>query len=151
MSLTPETFEAICKDVEFSDFGIKKICDSHGISKRTFYEYLHCVDNEEERAKRENRYARAKEEQCDNIAEIMNDIADNADDSNKGRLQVDTRKWYLSKIKPKRYGDHQLIEITSTISNIIESIIPIIIRYVPEDKRSEAMTALQAAVDFNKQ
>jgi hypothetical protein len=131
--------------LETSPKGLYKICRECKMDTSEFYTYIR--ETGEQSALR---YARAKEAQCDLVADDMERIADEAEDANKGRLQVDTRKWYLSKIKPKRYGDHQLIEITSTISNIIESIIPIIVRYVPEDKRSEAMTALQAAVDFNK-
>lgn len=66
-------------------------------------------------------YARAKEEGADAMAEEMMDIADesekdyiqdakgnmvlNNEHVQRSRLRVDTRKWYLSKIKPKRYGE----------------------------------------------
>lgn len=36
----------------------------------------------------------------------MLDIADTiAEDANSRRVRVDARKWYLSKLAPKRYGD----------------------------------------------
>lgn len=69
-------------------------------------------------------YAKAKEESADALFEETIDIADdgsndwmdNNDPDNPGyrlngehyqrsRLRVDTRKWMLSKIKPKKYGD----------------------------------------------
>jgi hypothetical protein len=69
-------------------------------------------------------YARAKEIQLETMAEEMLDIADdtssdtrtimrgekeievqNAEWINRCRLQVDTRKWLLSKLVPKKYGD----------------------------------------------
>lgn len=71
-------------------------------------------------------YAIAKEEAAEALAEEMFDIADNGDndymDSNgsdegkaaykavgeniqRSKLRVDVRKWYLSKIKPKKYGE----------------------------------------------
>lgn len=69
-------------------------------------------------------YARAKEESADAMAE---DILDIADETNKviksgaekksgayaqaQRLRVDTRKWIMSKMKPKKYGDS--IDVTS--------------------------------------
>lgn len=69
-------------------------------------------------------YARAREAQADLMAEEILDIADNASndwmerngDDNEGwqvngehiqrsRLRVDSRKWLMSKLKPKKYGD----------------------------------------------
>ncbi len=80
------------------------------------------------------RYARAKEEQADFLAE---EILTNADDSSedeifiecedgsgqsakrvcnkefiaRSRLRVDTRKWIASKLKPKKYGEK--VDVTS--------------------------------------
>lgn len=71
-------------------------------------------------------YARAKEEGAEAIAEEMFDIADdgsndwmekldkegnavgwqiNGEHVQRSRLRIETRKWYLSKIMPKKYGD----------------------------------------------
>src|SRR5258707_8272072 len=71
-------------------------------------------------------YARAKVVGCEAVCSELFDIADdNSEDSrlvisektgelvkatdhehiNRSRLRVDTRKWYLSKIVPKSYGD----------------------------------------------
>lgn len=62
-------------------------------------------------------YARAKEESADALAEEIMDISDESfgvvtglDKSDNARVQamklrVDTRKWIMSKMKPKKYGD----------------------------------------------
>jgi hypothetical protein len=51
-------------------------------------------------------YARSRDLGLDVIAEQMLDIADTiAEDANSRRVRVDARKWYLSKLAPKRYGD----------------------------------------------
>lgn len=63
-------------------------------------------------------YARAKEESADAMAEEILDISDEsildaykADPKASGaavqaqRLRVDTRKWIMSKMKPKKYAD----------------------------------------------
>lgn len=69
-------------------------------------------------------YARAKEESTDAMAEDVLDIADdgsndwmekqygdaefwvtNGEALQRSRLRVDTRKWLMSKMKPKKYGD----------------------------------------------
>ena len=84
-------------------------------SSRTFFKWL---DQDESRVKR---YARATELRSDcmfediiNIAdENHRDVSTNAEgiertDSDviaRARLRVDARKWYLSKLNPKKYGD----------------------------------------------
>jgi hypothetical protein len=69
-------------------------------------------------------YARAKQESADAMAEEVLDIADNAVNDwmevnhgehkswkengeaiNRSRLRVDTRKWLMAKMKPKKYGE----------------------------------------------
>lgn len=64
-----------------------------------------------------DQYTRAKEEGCEAWADEMLDIADSTpsvitgmDKSDSARvhaeqLRIDTRKWVLSKLKPKKYGD----------------------------------------------
>ncbi|QZN94120.1 DNA packaging protein [Symbiopectobacterium purcellii] len=54
-------------------------------------------------------YARAREIQAEVLAEDAMNIADAAVEDSaavaKARLQVDARKWYASKVAPKKYGD----------------------------------------------
>lgn len=66
-------------------------------------------------------YARAKEIHADAIADECFEIADTADADTafdefgnpkpnheyiqRSKLRIDTRKWYLSKVLPKKYGD----------------------------------------------
>ena len=56
-----------------------------------------------------DRYARARDSMIDAMADDLLTIADKpaADsvEAQKHRLQVDARKWLLSKLAPKRYGD----------------------------------------------
>lgn len=75
-------------------------------------------------------YARAKEESADAMSEEILDIADDGSNDlmtiqkgnveyevenkevvNRSRLRVDTRKWIMSKMKPKKYGDK--LDLTS--------------------------------------
>lgn len=62
------------------------------------------------------RYTRAREMQAETLFDELVDIADNATDPQTARLQVDTRKWYLSKVIPKKYGDKT--DITSNGNTI---------------------------------
>lgn len=58
-----------------------------------------------------NRYARARVAGFDAMADQTLEIADAAtnEDAQARKLQVDTRKWLLSKMVPKKYGDRVAI------------------------------------------
>ena len=58
-------------------------------------------------------YRAAKQEAADALAEEILDISDAATPENvqTARLRVDTRKFLMAKMKPKRYGDK--IDVTS--------------------------------------
>ena len=34
----------------------------------------------------------------------------------RSRLRVETRKWFLSKLAPKRYGDRQAVDMTGQVT-----------------------------------
>ncbi len=59
-------------------------------------------------------YARAKEQQSEVFAEELIDIADdvttNEEDVQRSKLRIETRKWLMGKMKPKKYGDVLKIE-----------------------------------------
>lgn len=87
-----------------------KACKAAGVPHSTF---LSWVDQDRELA---DRYARAREDLIEHIATETIDIADAPVGSNdngstdsgavqKQRLQVDTRKWLLARLAPKKYGD----------------------------------------------
>jgi hypothetical protein len=84
-------------------------------------------------------YARARNHQADHFFEQILDIAHdgsndwmeietksgriievpNHEHINRSRLRVDTLKWYLSKVLPKKYGDKLEIESKSTNETIV--------------------------------
>jgi hypothetical protein len=58
-----------------------------------------------------NKYAHARSLGLERMAEEILDIADDESLSpDSRRVRVDPRKWLLSKLAPKRYGDH--LELT---------------------------------------
>lgn len=81
-------------------------------------------------------YARAREKGLDAMAEELLGIADDgrndfverkndnggsivvADHEHiqRSRLRVDTRKWYLSKLAPKRFGDRTAVEVSGNLN-----------------------------------
>lgn len=60
-------------------------------------------------------YATAKADKADTLFEQMLDITDdvpdgdNADIINKAKLQLETRKYVISKLKPNKYGESNII------------------------------------------
>lgn len=57
-----------------------------------------------------SRYAKARDEGMHVMADEILEIADNkGEDVQRDRLRVDTRKWLLSKIVPKVYGDKTMV------------------------------------------
>ena len=140
-----ELFDSICNQIANSSLGLSTICTDLHVSRQDFYDLMAGDGADANRDK----YARAKQDQADFMADEMTRIADTADDANKARLQVDTRKWVASKLKPKSYGDHQQIEIVSSVNKFIESTIKIISEYLPADKKAEVLGKIQASIDFN--
>lgn len=83
----------------------------------------------DERKERIDQYIRAREDRADTIFEDIFDIADsqegdtitledgkevtNHDAIQRARLRIDSRKWILSKMQPKKYGDKIDIDHTS--------------------------------------
>lgn len=100
------------KVIKAMDSGMScfKACQQVGISMQTFTRWA------EEDAAIAEAYARAKENFIERIAnEVMElsdaDVGEQPDGRKdwaavqKHKLQVDTRKWLLSKLAPKKYGD----------------------------------------------
>jgi ATP-dependent protease HslVU (ClpYQ) ATPase subunit len=67
-------------------------------------------------------YARAKEEAADAIFDELLEIADDPDgDVQRDRLRVDTRKWMLAKMKPRKYSDRHIIQ-TETKPDLVATL-----------------------------
>lgn len=86
-------------------------------------------------------YARACEERAEKIFEEMLDIADDSSNdtmyietkggkeievedkewTNRSRLRIDTRKWMLSKMMPKKYGDK--LDVTTDGEKLAQPVI----------------------------
>lgn len=109
-------FDEIC-DKMMEGQSVTSILKNAAISKKTFWEWLKDKDFG-------NQYTRAKDIYAQTIFDECLEISDNQEEgetiiekqngdveTRKGdmimhrRLKVDTRKWYLSKVLPKVYGD----------------------------------------------
>jgi acyl-CoA reductase-like NAD-dependent aldehyde dehydrogenase len=60
-----------------------------------------------------DRYARAREDQADSLAEeaLERGRSCGQDEANAARVHIDTIKWYAAKVAPKTYGDKQTHEV----------------------------------------
>ena len=59
-------------------------------------------------------YVRARNIALDIMADEIIEIADGQEDAQTKRIRFDARRWYLSKLAPKRYGERQQIDHTTT-------------------------------------
>ncbi|EKS1846861.1 MULTISPECIES: terminase small subunit-like protein [Cronobacter] len=130
---TEELAEIICLRLAEGE-SLRSVCRDEGMpSKQAVLRWL--ARNESFRAQ----YVRAKEEGAEAIAEELFDIADdgsndwmekldkdgeaigyqlNGEHVQRSKLRIDTRKWYLSKIMPKKYGDRIQHDQSITFNNL---------------------------------
>lgn len=85
---------------------LSKACRETGLSKSTFLDHVNADP------KLADQYARAREIGLDAEADRAIEEALQAQDAGLGRLALDARKWYLSKLLPKKFGDKMHTELT---------------------------------------
>lgn len=125
-SYTPEIAARICERLEAGE-SLLAICRSDDMpATSAVYRWMEDVPSFR------NDFARAKTKGLDRMAEALIDISDEADarallngedvqvvmDSTavaRNRLRVDTRKWYLSKLAPKLYGERLAVEHSGAV------------------------------------
>jgi len=105
---------SICEQIAHGA-GLKSICSQPNMPcMKTVFNWL----ANEEHAEFLHMYERAREQQqeywADEIIEIADDKA-NKGDVNRSRLMVDTRKWLMSKLAPRKYGESKRLEADVTV------------------------------------
>ena len=113
-----DVFNYVCLEIEKGRALRNVLKDDNMPSTSTFYQWL---DSNEEKAKQ---YARATQVRADIIFDEIIDIADDSSGDKKvvehgevmdgeyvarSRIRIDTRKWVLSKLNPKKYGDKTIL------------------------------------------
>jgi hypothetical protein len=128
---TPQLASRICERLSGGE-SLRAICGEEAMpDKATVLRWL--PKHEEFR----DQYARARELQAEHWAEEILEIADDGakdsyqdSDGNervdhevvaRSRLRVDSRKWLMSKLAPKKYGDRQGVELTGKDGGPIET------------------------------
>lgn len=128
-SYTTEIAEKICEELATGRH-LHIICkdDAWAPSERTVHRWLN------EREDFRQLYARAREEQQEIFAAQVIEIADTEKDTAKARNMMDARKWYASRVAPKKWGDK--LEIDAKVETTTGP--------------SEALTAFLAALESKK-
>lgn len=123
---TPANFFKVLQLIEFEAISARKAMERLGVDSKSFDKWL---DSDELNAKQ---YARACSKRADIIFEEIKELADKQDkdvyidaegneriDHNvihRNKLQIDTRKWMLSKMMPKKYGER--LDLTTNNESI---------------------------------
>jgi hypothetical protein len=133
--------DAICELVAEGK-SVRQICSAENMpSKSSVFKWMN------EHKEFADQYARAKEQVLEHYADELVEIADdesgdvtgelnmpNSVAVQRAKLRVDTRKWILSKLAAKKYGDKVQQELTGANGGPIET--SIAVRFVKADAGS---------------
>jgi hypothetical protein len=102
---TPALADTICKRISEGE-SLRAICRGPGMpSEGTVRGWAR-----EDRDGFGSRYRLARELQLDHWADVIIDIADEGDrDPRDRQVRIEARKWVMSKLAPRRYGDRLLV------------------------------------------
>jgi hypothetical protein len=114
-AVTPAKFQAVLELIK-QGYSAKRAREQVGITGGGFHRYM---DGSLAAAEA---YARARDARNDVMAEALQDLADEQPPTDSfgkvdsgwvawQRNRVDTRKWLLSKMAPKKYGDASRVEL----------------------------------------
>jgi len=135
---TPERAQAIC-ELLAQGKSLRTVCKEEGMPEvKTVFKWMSDYPDFLQQ------YARAKQESADAMAEEILDISDETIGVIKSgaekkssayaqaqRLRVDTRKWLMAKMKPKKYAD--TIDVTSAGEKLPTPIMSVIPTHVPRN------------------
>ena len=98
-----------------SEFSMTYTCKAMNINRQTIYNWIDNVEGFKDR------HIRATQERADYKAEeidrIAYDVLEGKYDANAARVAIDALKWTASKLKPKAYGDRQVIDVTGNVTH----------------------------------
>jgi len=123
---TQSVADRICEGLS-EGTSLRKICGADDMpDKSTVFRWL--TKHDEFR----DQYARAREAQTDSLLEEIFEIADqwespvdllkDPDTIQRAKLRIDTRKWAMSKMAPKRFGDKLEVDqkVTADVTTRVE-------------------------------
>lgn len=135
VKFSQEIADEICDVISSTSIGLrrlrKKAAYKHWPNQSTVYDWRKKYPSFDEQ------YTRAKVQQAQVLADEVLEIADNStkdydivegklktnmENINRAKLRIDTRKWLLSKVLPKIYGD-KILEEKSIDNTLLEKLI----------------------------
>jgi len=128
---TEELALKICSQIA-NGKSLKKIGEQDDMPTRaTIHNWLldenkYITNDKGEKVKFFDKYEEAVNIRTENMFDELNEISDIKDElesPSRSRLRVDTRKWYLSKVMPKKYGDK--LDLTTDGKELPTPILPI--------------------------
>lgn len=135
----PSNFTEALADRIFDRLGdgasLSEVCQDEAMPHRsTVYRWL--AQNEAFR----RQYAVACELRAEGMGDAILNIADTAspEDTQRARLMVDTRKWLMVKLAPKKYGDKIANEISGPNGGPVE------VKAITDMDRAKALAAMMA-------
>ena len=124
---TQEIADTICKALAEGK-SLRSICREEGMPTEATVRMWAADDREGFYSQ----YTRARDIGLDCVAEEVFEIADHGSDHQRDRLKFDARRWYLSKLAPKRYGDKITQEHTGADGGPIQSQATIDLKDAPQ-------------------
>ena len=85
-------------------------------------------------------YARARDCQADfyadEIVDIADELAEDADSNaiQRARLRVDSRKWKVARMSPRKYGDKQQVDHVSSDFSMQPTTVTLIAEPMPDEE-----------------
>ena len=133
---TTEIADEICERLAAGET-LRQICQNRMIAHSTVLQWVNDLPSFADR------YARARSEGLDVLAQEIIAIADNdricekvklgpggeviektiVDMVERSKLQVDARKWLLSKLRPDKYGDRTAVDIGGQAGNQLRIVV----------------------------
>lgn len=102
---------AICQRIADGE-SLRSICSDKDMpSRTTVHNWL--LDTEKKEFL--DQYEAACNVRAENMFDDLINIADTGNEPQRDRLRVDTRKWYLSKVLPKKFGDKLDLDVTKRV------------------------------------
>ena len=138
----------VCKRIALGE-SVRKICsDEHIPDQTTIYDWL------SEDGNFSQQYARAREKQADFYLDQIIEISDdstldtdiNPESGNeitnheviqRSKLRVDTRKWVMAKLAPKKYGDKVETTVKGDPNAPLQVETTVRVVKIPEKKKAE--------------
>lgn len=146
-SYSPELIAEICERLALGESLRAICCEDNMPSQSMVYRWL----DQYEAFREQYAHARAKQAEyyADEIVEIADDtthdttVTDNGEQPNsewiaRSRLRVDARKWLMSKLAPKKYGEK--IDVTTGGESL----------NLTAEERAAKLSAIQAAAAHRK-